>query len=783
MKNEVKDINSIACFLLCFFALILSQSTCFSQSGIKGVILSQSNEPVIFSSIVISQENLPDKKLTTISDLAGSFYFNHVDTGKYNISVSAIGFQDYRQYFVVKMGVNTLQNIILINDTVSISGVEIKSSRISSYADKKVYTVISEDRKTASNGFDIVKIIPQIRTDDISNKILAITGGGIKILINGIYADENDLMLLKPEQVYKIEYYNRPGARYLTENIAGVVNVITKDKVVGFNGYFSLFNAITTGFGNDVFGFKYTKKNFQISLTYNAEYRENNRRTIDEKLEYIAGGKSYYKVKEGVSGTNQYSDRTLEISFISNQKRSDLKLSFNINTFDLTQSALQNVIENQNADLRSYSRNQKHTYFSKPYLDIYYLRKLKNKNELAFNLVGSSFNSNYSYSIYEYRSNVDTIQYLTSNQISEKTSIISELYYALNINKDSKINLGIKSSNSWMLQKTESIENNLSKAMYFDGFIYSEFLGKISKISYTMGAGLQKCIFKSKSDLENYSINQFRPYLKAIYSITDKQELEFYIQRIPSIPSIGSMSNGIILLDTLLVNTGNPALKPYTTNEFNLAYTHSLNKITLVPSLKFSHARNPVATYFKPFEGFMSFTQINCKNRTEYNFNFLIDSKPFKSNWLRLQAYFSLSQISYSIESKIVKKVIPLVVFFTNITYKDFVFSANYQSEMNTLNGQTLTTTSSILYSDVKWKKKNYSIAVGIRYPFYSSYFQKISLYQEGAAELQSVEQIYNFANMLIIRFYYSFSIGKQVGISKILDNSDEDNGLYNISK
>jgi len=780
-KQPIENTLTKKVYLFTFILLFFSPFS-YSQNTLHGLIQSQSNEPIPFSSIVVKQHNsVSNQEYTTLSDLSGSFFIKSLDTGSYNIKITAVGFKCYESQFVAKLGDNIIQNIELSPDTISIPGVEIKAGRITTYADKKVYAITNEDREQVNNGLDLVKIIPQLSIDEINNKVLLLSGGGVKILINGVYADENELLLLKPQEIYKIEYYNRPGARYLTENVASVINVITKDKVLGVYGYCSLRNAFTTGFGNDATGIKYTRKNVQLAINYDAEYRKNNNSLSNEDLEYNIGGKTYLKIREGISGNYKYTDRSLEISLLSNQKKSDLKLSFNINTFDLNKTNDQEILGN--SIMAGFSNVQGNTYYSKPYVDIYFLKRLKKNNELALNLVASSYNSSYLSTIYEFHNQNDTIQYLYSDQKSVKKSIISEIYYAMNLKNGNKINSGFKSTYSWMQQNTSSVNLDETKAGYFDGFLYTEYVGQIKNVGYTSGVGVQNCLFQSKSDLDDYKENIFRPYFKAIYSKSEKSEAEFFYQRIPNFPTIGNMSNGIVLLDSLLINIGNPSLKPYSINEYSLSYTHNFEKLTILPSMKFSFASNPITTYFRPHEEYLSLTQINCKSRTEYNINLLIDYKPFKTKWLRLQAYGSLSKIDFNIENNIHSELIPIFVVFTNIYYKDIAFSANFQSVVKSFTGQTVTNTSSILYTDIKWKKKNLSIALGIRYPFYENYYKNTSTYQENTIKIQSNEKIYDFANMLMLRLYYSFSIGKQVNVSKIIENNDSDNGLINNTK
>ena len=81
--------------------------------------------------------------------------------------------------------------------------------------------------------------------------------------------------------------------------LGAVINVVTKERHNGGAVGINTQNAVTTGFGNNVVNFKYNWGNSQIGVTYNINYRNYDKRVLDEEMAYSVGGANYEKTKNG----------------------------------------------------------------------------------------------------------------------------------------------------------------------------------------------------------------------------------------------------------------------------------------------------------------------------------------------------------------------------------------------------------------------------------------------------------------------------------------------------
>ena len=143
------------------------------------------------------------------------------------------------------------------------------------YADKEQY----------SSALSALEFLPKIQVIDQS--VSSVDGKGVKILINGIPSTATDLSIISPSNITKIDYYTQPPVQYSNMGLGAVINVVTKTNenggIVGLNTQ----NAVTTGFGNNTVNFKYNFGNSQVGVTYNINYRNYNKRILDESLQYF----------------------------------------------------------------------------------------------------------------------------------------------------------------------------------------------------------------------------------------------------------------------------------------------------------------------------------------------------------------------------------------------------------------------------------------------------------------------------------------------------------------
>jgi len=118
-------------------------------------------------------------------------------------------------------------------NTKEIEEVILKSQRKKQYADRAIYTFNKEVLEKARYAKDLIRTLPELKLDPISNTIVSTKGGITLFLVNGIEASDMQIRSIMPNEVVKVEYYDIPPTRWATRADT-VVNIITRNTETGY---------------------------------------------------------------------------------------------------------------------------------------------------------------------------------------------------------------------------------------------------------------------------------------------------------------------------------------------------------------------------------------------------------------------------------------------------------------------------------------------------------------------------------------------------------------------
>ena len=216
--------------------------------------------------------------------------------------------------------------------------------------------------------------------------------------------------------------------------LGAVINVVTKERHNGGAVGINTQNAVTTGFGNNVVNFKYNWGNSQIGVTYNINYRNYDKRVLDEEMAYSVGGANYEKTKNGRNSPYAYEQQMAEISFNNSKIDNYLfsaKLSFN--SLNRRRSSIQDIMSRINGveTIKTGESSDKDKYIN-PVMDMYFSKSFGSKHELIMNLVGTYYKSDYDYEyreLLEEKTDFETVTIINT----DKYSVIGEALYNLSL--------------------------------------------------------------------------------------------------------------------------------------------------------------------------------------------------------------------------------------------------------------------------------------------------------------------------------------------------------------
>ena len=757
----------VLCYTLC-------SVSAWSQHTVKGVVKDKETHPVIGASVIIRslQDTLNHKGCITGEN--GQFTIEKIKSGKYRIEISFIGYTDYRQEFELDQSLD-LGEIVLSENTMLLDEVVVTSSMVKRFADKKEYKLTNIEKGQYSSALSALEHLPKIQV--IDQTVNSVDGKAVKILINGIPSTPTDLSVISPENISKIDYYTQPPIQYSNMGLGAVINVVTKEKQNGGSVGLNTQNAVTTGFGNNVVNFKYNWGHSQLGVTYNINYRNYNKRILDENMTYAVGGKTYQKQKTGKNSPYAYEQQLAEISFNNSKPDNYIfstKLSFN--SLNRRRSSKQDIFSTiDDVVFEKFGESSDKDKYISPVMDMYFSKTFNAKHELTMNLVGTYYKSDYDYRYSELSGGVTDFETATNINL-DKYSFIGEAVYNYNM-KTAQLYVGSRYMYNNSTQKNLPSNNRTLTNEIYSYLGIAGMLGK--KFNYSDSAGVNGNIFTTIENKE-YKYVYFRPQVKLGYFIDESSDLTFNYEVNTENPAISSLTYNPYFKDANYLYVGNPNLKPSNNHDLSLSYFKGFKKFVISAEVAYSYNKDAIAPVFQSDDTNIIETFGNLDNAQNMKASLFLQWYPFSNNILRLRLYSEVFHPINALENEKWNYTGYSFIPSVNLAYKKWGVSVFYQTEKKSLVGQTMKTIPSMASVEVSYSPvKNLTLTGGIRYPFYDSWKQTTSVSGTSLLQRDETERIINNANMVYINLVYNFAFGKNKSNVKFkIQNKDKDSGI-----
>jgi hypothetical protein len=229
-----------ALFLLgCIFLFISGNA---QEYKVKGTLVDSASAKPVPAATVNFQE--PEKKIsrTVISDATGSFQTN-LPAGRYRVLITHSGFRKRGQPLKVEGGDVDLGTMPLVAMVKSMSGVTVTATRplVEQQADRLIYNVEEDPSAKSESASEILRKTPYVNVD--GDGAIQVNGqSNFRVLLNGretALFSQNVKEALKGfpgATISRIEVITSPSAKYDAEGVGGIINIITKKKLAGYNG-------------------------------------------------------------------------------------------------------------------------------------------------------------------------------------------------------------------------------------------------------------------------------------------------------------------------------------------------------------------------------------------------------------------------------------------------------------------------------------------------------------------------------------------------------------------
>lgn len=741
---------------------------------ITGKVIDKDSVPIAGVDCILANPLDSIPVVGTTTDLNGMFELKASKGREYVLLISFLGFETYSAQIILDEAMD-LGTITLKEKAHTLDDVVITAEMVDRFSDRKEYKLTNADKEQYSSALSALEFLPKIQVIDQS--VSSVDGKGVKILINGVPSTATDLSIISPSNIAKIDYYTQPPVQYSNMGLGAVINVVTKTNenggIIGLNTQ----NAVTTGFGNNTVNFKYNFGNSQVGVTYNINYRNYNKRILDESLRYLIDDEEYRKEKAGKESPYAYEEQMAEISF-NNAKADNYVFStkLSLKSLNRRRSSVQDIMmfsAEETTQLIGESSDK--DKYIRPVLDMYFNKSFNKKHEITLNAVGTYYDSDYKYNYRELLGDITDFE--TATDIStDKYSFIGDAVYSLNL-KSSQLFVGTRYMYNNNRQKNiagpNSIETN-------EVYSYVGATGMIGQnVNYNVSVGVNHNLFATLGN-ERYSFTYFRPQLSVGYFIGETSDVMLNYEVNTQTPSISNLTYNPYYKDPHYVYVGNPDLKPGNIHNVSLSYYKGFKKFVINPEIGYSYAQDAIVPVFIRSDKDIAETFGNIDYVQNMTASLFLQWYPFDNNLLRLRlfadVYHQINKYGEMQWEHTGYSIIPSIM----MSYKKWGLQLYYQTKKETLSGQMLKVSPSMAYAELSFRPlKNMTVTAGIRYPFYDAWKLTTKTYGTNLISRVETERIINNANMVYLNFVYNFSFGKnKPNVMLKMSNEDKDTGI-----
>lgn len=296
-------------YLVLLSILFLNLST--SAQNVKGRVVAQRTAkaiPYVNLTLLSISPSAPVKSAKT--DSLGRFEFIELTSGKYELSITAIGYQKFSTTFELNTTL-ILEDILLIEEiqqlrTVSIAG--IRQDFITQNGQQKIQVSGNPLLKSSINVWDVLQKMPGIQVNSDGTIIMG-NRNTPGFFVDGKPSNMSTTELiaylssLSPELVESIELINQPSSKYDAEYKAIIDISLKRNLILGVRGMYGLrFQQNQNTLIDNNLNFTYKTNKFMYGL--NLGHTRGNDYYHYHALQYLSNGNGMITETERITGNN-----------------------------------------------------------------------------------------------------------------------------------------------------------------------------------------------------------------------------------------------------------------------------------------------------------------------------------------------------------------------------------------------------------------------------------------------------------------------------------------------
>nr|MBA2761924.1 outer membrane beta-barrel protein [Segetibacter sp.] len=595
-----------------------------NQGKIIGIVIDTASKPIPYATVSLLKTAQSTEAIKRIYTNAKGKFELVADTGKYILTISHVSYPLMSLNMNVKTGENFLDTIRLTSTANVLQNVTVtvRKPLIEQSDDRITYNVESDPAAKSESATDILRKTPLITVDGNGN--VQLNGqGNFKILLNGretsmFAANAKEALKSFPGAVIsKIEVITSPSAKYDAEGVGGIINIITKKKVIGYNGFVSSYYSTLTNYSeNASLNLKAGKIGISAYAGIGGVGSGISNQTITETTPYNPAA---------------FSKRTLNGERLSNNSSvsSNLEVTYDLDSFK-TIAVYGNLGRYKNNSVTNQFVTTEHN-FQSPEVGLFhqdnsssnptsgigtdFLHRFRNspENELSFRFNGQ-FSKNHFFSN-SIQDNPTQDRFVSNKSLSQNREYTLQADFAQPFKDKKKLETGVKA----IVRKASSDFESLIKYNITDGFkpnpantdlfnyyqeVYSAYVSynfSYNKYSFRTGLRAEHTNVKgdfitSKTTVDQNYTNLIPNLLitrrfSGIYTLTTSYNMR--LQR----PYIINLNPFVNNNDSLNISYGNPNLGPQVLHAVSLQNRFIKGKSSASISINGSYTNNMVVQF------------------------------------------------------------------------------------------------------------------------------------------------------------------------------------------
>lgn len=499
-----------------------------------------------------------DRQLAVMESVSGGqFRLSTPESGSMVLTVIKDGFDptdiiiDSAQE-TIDLGIVWLTSGTTLLDEVTVEG--------SMEFDAKGRTIIfpgSADVKASESTLSLFQKLPLAGLSaDTINRSISVMGSSPVVIINGVPSTLNELLLLQPKNIEKIEYSIIPPARYAAKGQTGYISVTLKKRDDG--GQVAVWGrtAFTTTFVDGSIDASYHQgpSKFQISAT--TSWR-NYQDVLDHAEEsYI--GTDGYRLDLNTQSRSPFNYFNLPIALkytYAPKPTTVFSAAFNFNHYSDHRRSYGHTDDFLDDDYDFNNENRSKDLGNT--LDLYYRQDFNSRHTLEAEMVGTLSNSRYDRTnTYDYLSG--RTEDFTTDIHSDRRSLITDVSYTYNVSQQSELAAGLTntlshSSNRYMLTDYNPTltENNNN--------LYVQYSRMFSRLYVGLRTGAQFNWLRNDDARRHYIRNLSSLQLQ--WTPAQTFTLSASANYSSGIPGLSAITDYEQQITPYLISNGNPDLK------------------------------------------------------------------------------------------------------------------------------------------------------------------------------------------------------------------------------